>query len=193
MQPEVARRDILQTLTIGGVTVTLSGCEMSLTTDRDENQTDTPMQSPEQQTDERQQPIENGRFKVKIDDTEVSGFQHVTVPGSTTETVDGGDSDQQRRLLGQTEYEDLVMERNVIKGDSTLRDWRDDIRQGKIESARKTVSVVLLTETGETVIEWQFTNAWVKEYDPPELVAGSTEVATESCTVAYDEMVREEP
>lgn len=184
MQPEATRRNFLQTLTAGGVTVALSGCgtNFSFMGDRDGTQTDTPMQSPRQQVGgERQKPVKNGRFKVEISDIEVTGFQHVTIPGSTTENN------------GQTTFEDLVMERIVLKGDSTLRDWRDEMRQGKVESARRTVSVTLLTEEGQPVIEWRFTNAWVKEYDPPKLVASGTEVATESCTVTYDEMIREEP
>ena len=183
MQSDVTRRDVLQTLTVAGVTVSLSGCSnpFEFSGDEDKDQTETPMQSSTEQVgDRRNEPVRNGRFKVTIDGIEVSGFQHVTIPESTTESN------------GETMFEDLVMKRTVFKGDSTLRDWRDEMRQGGGERARRNVTVTLLSEEGQPTIEWRFTNAWVTKYEPPELVADGSEFVFESCTVTFDRMVREE-
>ncbi|MBB6645781.1 phage tail protein [Halobellus ruber] len=183
MEPEVTRRDALQTLTVAGSTVALSGCSMNFefTDGENGNRTDTPMQSDTQQVSpDRGAPVQNGRFKVEIDGIEISGFARVKIPGSTTESD------------GQTTFEDLVMERGVMHGDSTLRDWRDAVQDGNDQRARRNVSVTLLTETGQPAIQWEFTNAWVKKFGAPELsVAGNdASVLTESITVSYDRMSR---
>jgi phage tail-like protein len=142
---------------------------------------------------DRHGPLRTGRFKVEIDDVEVAGWQTVTIPGnSTKETTyrEGEDSDHQRKLWGQTEYDDLEMER--MMADTTVHDWRNKVLQGKLEEGRKTVKVTIQNENGEDEIQWEFTNAWPKEYQPPELDASTEEeFPRESVTVVFDEMVRE--
>lgn len=181
METEVTRRDALQTLTVAGVTVALSGCsgDLEFTEEKNRNQTDTPMESQTQQVNrERGAPVSNGRFTVEIDNIEVQGFRRVKIPGSTTESN------------GQT-FQGLVMERGLMHNDSTLRDWRDATQQENDERAQRDLSVTVLTEEGEPLIQWQFTNTWVKTFDAPELVAGEDAVLTESITVSYDRMSRE--
>jgi phage tail-like protein len=134
------------------------------------------------------------RFSVEVDGVSVAGFRSVDLPRRSTELVDyeeGGDG-AQRTVGGRTEYEDLTMERGVMKDDSTLWDWRKDIEQGKVDEGRKTVRVSLQDEEGTARMTWEFTNAWPRGYEPPELdtTADSDDVATESVTVVFDEMKR---
>jgi phage tail-like protein len=135
-------------------------------------------------------------FEVTLDGTTIGGWESVTIPGDATvetEYRDGTDSEHQRTTLGRTEYEDLEMERAVRPDDTSVFDWRDLLRQGRLEEARKTVVVTLL-DGGEPAIRWEFTNAWVREYGAMELQAGGFgETATESVTVAFDEMRRTHP
>jgi phage tail-like protein len=137
--------------------------------------------------------MRTGRFKVEIDDVEVSGWQTVTIPGTSIETTDyreGEDSDHTRKLWGQTTYEDLEMERQMT--DTTVYDWHKKVIQGRTEEGRKTVRVTLQNAEGVDTIRWEFTNAWIKEYQPPELDAGTEgDVAKESVAVVFDEMLRE--
>jgi phage tail-like protein len=146
---------------------------------------------------DRHGPLRTGRFVVEIDGIETSGFKRVDIPGQSTKHVEyreGKDPDHHRKLWGQSEYEDLTMERGAKKGDTTLFDWRKAVTQGKMEEARKAVAVVLQDEVGEQQIRWEFTNAWPKRYDPPTLETGSQggqgNVATETVVVVYDEMQR---
>lgn len=135
-------------------------------------------------------------FEVTVDGTPIEGWEIVTIPGETTRTVEyreGSDSDHQRRTWGETEYDDLEMERAVRPGDTRVFDWREQVRQGKVEAARRTVVVTLL-DGGDPAIRWEFTNAWVREYGAMELQSGGFgETATESVTVAFEEMERLHP
>jgi len=141
--------------------------------------------------------MRTGRFTVEIDGVGVSGFKRIDIPSTTTSHVEyreGKDADHHRKLWGQTEYEDLTMERGAKKGDTTLHDWRKTVIQGKMEEARKSVAVILQDSVGEQQVRWEFTNAWPKKYDPPTLESGSQggqgNVATETVIVVYDEMER---
>ncbi|WP_276257963.1 DUF6517 family protein [Haloglomus litoreum] len=144
---------------------------------------------------DRHGPLRTGRFVVELDGVEVSGFQVVDLPARSTGLVDsGGESGGQRRTMGQTEYEDLTMERGMRKGDSTLDDWRTSVDQGKMDEARKEVVVSLQDDAGTTMLQWRFTNARPLAYDPPTLDAttGGSQgaIATESVTVDFEDVER---
>jgi phage tail-like protein len=146
---------------------------------------------------DRHGPLRTGRFKVELDDVEVSGFKRIDIPSQSTKLVEyreGKDPDHQRKLWGQSEYEDLTMERGAKKGDTKLFDWRKKVTEGKMEEARKNIAVVLQDEQGASQSRWEFTKAWPKMYDPPTLdtsaQGGQGDVATETVVVVFDEMKR---
>jgi phage tail-like protein len=137
--------------------------------------------------------MRTGRFKVEIDDVEVAGWQTVTIPGVSVETGtyrEGDDSDYEQQTWGQPSYDDLEMVRAMT--DTTVYDWRTKVVEGKVEEGRKTVKVTIQNEEGGDEIRWEFTNAWIKEYQPPELDASTDgEVPKESVTVVFEDMLRE--
>ncbi len=139
--------------------------------------------------------MRTGRFRVEIDDVEVPGWQRVKIPSSSTEEGEyreGDDPDWEKKIWGQTTFDDLEMERGVQPGDSRIFDWREHVRMGNLDEGRKDVDVILMDEEGAEQIRWEFENAWIKDYDPPELDASADgDVATESITVAFDKMVRQ--
>ncbi|QLG48116.1 phage tail protein [Natrinema halophilum] len=186
MDQDITRRKAIQTLSVGGITVALSGCQGMLSEMIDMNTN----------TQDRHGPMRTGRFTVQINDTEIAGFQHVKIPGSSTERDeyrDGSDPDYEKKLWGKTTYDELELVRGFVPGDPVLREWKDDVIAGKVDSGRKKVTVSLMNEDGEAVIEWQFSNSWITEYEPPELDANAEEnVGTEAVTVAFDKMVRTE-
>lgn len=140
--------------------------------------------------------LERDDFTVEIGGEEVPGWRDVTLPGHSTEEGEyreGDEPDHERRIWGETTYDDLEMERGLYPGDTRLHDWRQDVVEGRVDEGRKELSVTLLDGQGNPQFRWAFEGAWVKEYDPPELDASADgEVATESITVAYDEMIRTE-
>ena len=141
--------------------------------------------------------MRTGRFKVEIDDVEVPGWRSVQIPSSSTEQGEyreGDDPDWEKKIWGQTTFDDLEMERGVQPGDSRIFDWREQVRMGNLDEGRKEVAVVLMDEEGSPQIRWEFQRAWIKDYEPPVLDASADgDVAIESISVAFDKMKREYP
>lgn len=130
-------------------------------------------------------------FSVTIGDTSVSDIESVTVPKSTTAEADYREEETTSTLIGQTTYGDLTMERDMSSDDTTMWDWRQAAVEGRMSDALRTVTVVLQDSQGQQAVEWEFTQAWVKEYGPLELDSSAyADAATESITVAYDDMTR---
>lgn len=145
---------------------------------------------------DRHGPMRTGQFRVEIDDVEVPGFRTVEIPSRTTqqgEYREGNDADHEKKIWGQTTFGNLSMERGVKPGDTKLYDWAEAVRMGNADEGRKEISVTLMDEEGQPQIQWQFFEAWIRHYDPPDLDASADgDVATESIVVAFDKMVREE-
>jgi phage tail-like protein len=133
-----------------------------------------------------------GAFTVDIDDVSVDGVRTIDLPRLSTGEVEASGDGAQRTVGGRTEYEDLEMERGVRKDESTLWDWRSTVEAGKVEEGRKTVTVLLGNGQGTERVGWEFSNAWPRGYEPPQLdvSADGDEVATESVTVTFERMTR---
>jgi len=143
---------------------------------------------------DRHGPMKTGLFEVTIDEVEVPGWKTVTIPSISVEEGEyreGNDAKEEKKLWGQVSFDDLEMERGVKPGDTKLHDWFEEVRNGNADSARKEISVKMQDEEGEPKVQFRFTDAWITEHDPPDLSADG-DVATESITVAFDRMVREE-
>lgn len=203
MDEKISRREFVRVIEVGGVTVTLAGClgfdpddlEPARSDTTTETQ-ETPMQDQESPKADRHGPMKTGRFEVQIDDVEVAGWQTVTIPSISVEQGEyreGNDADHEKKLWGQVTFDDLEMERGVKPGDTELYDWVKDIQAGKADEGRKEIAIKVNNEEGEMQLQWEFTKAWIKDYSPPELDASADgDVATESVTIAFDEMIRTE-
>jgi phage tail-like protein len=134
-------------------------------------------------------------FEVEIDDIEIVGWHEITLPSNSVEEARYREEEGEERW-GEYAATDLVMERGMAVGDHYLWEWRNAVRESNATDALRNLVVYMLDEEGARVLAWEFMNAWVKDYDPPELEASSdpetSEVATETVTIAYDEMTRSE-
>ena len=179
MDNTLRRRDIIKT---GGALTLLSATAFATRTEGQELLA----------AIDRHGPMRVGRFTVEIDDVEVPGWRWVAIPSSHTEQGEyreGEDPDWEKKIWGQTRFDDLEMERSVQPGDTRIFDWREAVRLGDVDEGRKEVAVVLMDEEGEPQIRWEFDGAWIKEYHPPKLDASADgEIATETITVAFDKV-----
>lgn len=145
---------------------------------------------------DRANPMRTGLFTVHIDDVEIEGWRSVTLPSTSTEASEwrnGNDPDYEQPGWGQTTFDDLEMERGVQPGDTRLYEWRQDVIEGRVDEARKEIAITVMDEESEPQVEWQFFGAWISDYDPPDLDASADgDIATESATIKYSRMVREE-
>ena len=196
MDETISRREFIRVVEVGGVTITLAGCQGLQLDDLGTELTDTTMQESQQQDTDRDGPMKTGRLVVTIDEAEVPDWQSVTIPTgyvANTESREGSDATYEKKLWGQVSFDDLEMERRFKPGATELHDWFEDIRAGKVDEGRKEIAVKIQDEGGTVEVKWEFSEAWIKEYSPPELDASADgDMATESVTIAFDEMIRTE-
>jgi phage tail-like protein len=137
--------------------------------------------------------MRTGRFEVEIDGVELPGFRTVNLPTRRSQESDYREGGGAKKTWGQPTFDDLSMERGLAPEENQLHDWRLALEQGRADEGRKEIGVKLLNEEGEPKIRWTFTDAWPTEYDPPNLDASADgEIATESITIAFDRMKRDE-
>jgi len=136
-------------------------------------------------------PMRTGRFKLELDGEELVGPAHVDIPSRATEQGEYSEGDAPDEApWGRTTFDDLEMERGVKPDDTRLYDWHDAVVEGELEQGQKMVTVTLLDENDEPAISWELQDAWPKNYDPPELDAGSDAMAQEEITIAYEKYNR---
>ena len=139
----------------------------------------------------RTDPYSAFNFLVEIDGLVVGGFSEVTGLQVEIEVHDyreGGLNDYIHRLAGPARYPtNLVLKRGVVDTD-TLWSWQRDVTQGIIE--RRDGSIVLLDDTRQEVVRWNFTGAYPVRWNGPELRAGSSAVAIETLELAHHGLSR---
>lgn len=144
---------------------------------------------------DRHGPYRNMRFLLEIDQIGIAGFSSCSIPESSTEPIEyreGTDPPTVRKLSGLNSYGNITLERGTTQDSLALFEWRRSVEQGKVDSARRNVAVVVLDEEGQSGPRWQFRRAWPINYDAPDLDATGNEVAIESLEIAHEGMVREQ-
>lgn len=141
-------------------------------------------------------PQRTSRFVVEFDDDKVAGWQDVTIPSISIEEGtyrEGTDPKHERKVAGQISYDDLEMTRGCKRDETIVWDWVKEVTHGQVDGSRREIAIIVLDEEGEAQTRWEFRQCWPKDYDPPDLDSSvDGEVATESITIAYDEMERVE-
>lgn len=168
----------------------LAGCQESVTIEIGD-QTTTPTEEPMQEQHNTQR---TGQFVVEFDSEEVSGWKTISLPavsveeGTYREDTDGSEDEH---TIVQPAYGDLEMEREMI--DSELWDWAESLIQGRLDNFSKEITLTLTDEASRTEIRWEFADAWLKNYEQPELDASddTDTVTTERLTVGFDTMTRD--
>jgi phage tail-like protein len=138
----------------------------------------------------RPDPFRLFRFVVEIDGTEAGGFQ--TIGGIERQTKvepyrEGGVNDYEHQLAVGTTYPALVLKRGLA--DVSLWDWHQDVIAGTIR--RRTVSVLLLDDSGDEAWRWICARAYPAKWTGAELDAMSAAVATESVELVHHGITRQ--
>src|SRR5262245_27311069 len=122
---------------------------------------------------ERADPWRNCNYLLEWDGIVQAGFSEVTVPDTSTDPVEYREGDETttvRKVPGLTKYSNIVCKRGITNN-LELFNWYKDIVDGKINSSRKTVSILLLDELRNEVARWDFRNVWPSKYNPPDMNA----------------------
>lgn len=121
----------------------------------------------------------------------------------------GGLSDQQEVI--EYQYFDPATKRDKvivvpgrwIRSNVTLKrgvtyymefwDWRELVKQSKIDEARDTVTITMYNRLHIAAATWILENAWPSKLSGPEFDTANSEVGIEELTIEFDNIYREKP
>ena len=118
------------------------------------------------------------------------GFQEVSGISKefgVEEVQSGGENRFKYRLPTLTTSKNLVLKRAIVPANSKLIKWcQNSLDQGLLEPIKtEDVSVNLLNSDGETLIQWNFHNAYPVKYSVSDLHSQKNELAMETLELAY--------
>jgi phage tail-like protein len=139
---------------------------------------------------DRVDPYLNYNFKLEIDGIQKAGFRECTGLDATTAVVPYREGQEKvftsRKLPGQVTYSNISLKRGITD-DHALWDWSKKFIDGKGKlSERKNGSIVLMDESGEEKIRWNFVFGWPTKLAGPSFNATANDVAIESLDIAHE-------
>ena len=88
------------------------------------------------------------------------------------------------KMPGMPKYGNITLKRGVMEGDNDFYEWINEIKLNKIE--RRDITISLLNEDHEPVMNWKVRNAWPTKITSPDLKANANEAAIETIEVAHE-------
>jgi phage tail-like protein len=129
----------------------------------------------------RDDPYRNFKFRVEIDNVVEAHFSEVAIAETTTEAIDyreGTEPNHVRKLPGLTKFGNITLKRGITDS-MVIYQWHKDIMDGKIGSKRKSLTIIVIDESGTDRARYVVSEAWPTKYDPSDLNAKGNEVAIE--------------
>ena len=139
---------------------------------------------------ERNDPYKNFNFVIEIDGIALAGFSECTglrVEVEVIEYREGGDPSSVRKLPGQSKVGDITLKRGITAS-KELHDWLDSVRTGVAK--RKSGAIILLDDARKPVVRWQFSEAFPRKWEGPNLDAKGNDVAIETLTLCCENLQR---
>ena len=135
-------------------------------------------------------PLLQYNFLLEIDGTSeaVAGFTEVSginMESDIVEYREPADTATVRTMPGLRKYGNITLKRGYTTN-TELWDWRKTVIDGATE--RKSGTIILLNESREPVLRWEFAQGWVSKYDGPALNATANEAAIEAIEIAVEDV-----
>jgi phage tail-like protein len=137
-------------------------------------------------TGDRRDPFRSFNFRVELDGITRAGFRECSGLDASQDPIEyreGTDGLTARKLPGLNKYSNISLKWGMTD-DTELWDWRKKAIAGKVE--RKNGSIVLLNESGEEKLRWNFREAWPTKWTGPTFNATGNEVAIETLEISHE-------
>lgn len=137
-------------------------------------------------TGDRKDPYRGYNFRIEIDGIDRGGFREASGLDSTQDPVEyreGTEGLTPRKLPGLNKYSNISLKWGTTE-DAELWEWRKKNMDGQIE--RKNGSIILMDDTGEEKVRWNFREGWPTKWTGPSFNATSNDVAIETLEIAHE-------
>jgi phage tail-like protein len=130
-------------------------------------------------------PYAQFNFLIVIDNVTAGGFTEasgLTTEQDVIEYREGNETARMRKLPGLAKFNNIMLKRGVVSDE--LWQWRKTTLDGNTE--RRDGQVILMDETRNPVMAWNFFEGWLCKFEGPTLNSTTNEVATESIEICYE-------
>jgi phage tail-like protein len=138
------------------------------------------------QTGSRNDPFAAFNFLVEIDNVTVAGFSECSGINTETDAIEyrtGNLDITVTKLPGLKKFGNITLKRGFTDS-KELWEWRKKVLDGKTE--RQSGSIVLLNESRQEAMRWNFREAWPRKWDGPSFNAKTNEVAIETLEIVCE-------
>jgi phage tail-like protein len=140
-------------------------------------------------------PLPKFHFKVEVEGGISASFQEISGLDTEVDVVEyrHGDSPEFTtiKMPGLRKSSDVTLKKGTFTGDIDFYDWFSETLMNTIE--RRTVTIMLLNESGDAEIIWTLTNAFPKQVQGTDLNSSSSDVAVETLVLAHEGIVTTTP
>jgi phage tail-like protein len=142
----------------------------------------------------REDPLVGFQFALEVEGKLSGYFTEAAGIGSEHEiiehkivTEDGHEIVQ--KIPGRLKWQDVTLKRGITS-DMQIWDWRAQVEQGDLETARTNCSVVMFDRNYQEVARWNFENAWPLKVTGPSIKSDSNEFGVEEVVLVHEGMWR---
>ncbi len=142
---------------------------------------------------DREDVLTVSRFYVTIGDIKAA-FRECSGLGSEHEIVEdkaSGDTGHiYRKQPGRLKWDNITLKRGMTT-DMKIWNWRKQIQDGLVDSARRSGSIVVYDQQNKPKAKWHFDGAWPSKLSGPALNAQNNEIAVEELVIVHEGCYRE--
>ena len=95
-----------------------------------------------------------------------------------------------RKIPGRLKWQDITLKRGITS-DMQIWEWRADLVNGDMTTARKNISITMMDRTYAPVAVWHFQNAWPSKVSGPSFKSDDNSFGVEEVTLVHEGMYRE--
>ena len=137
-------------------------------------------------TGDRNDPYRGFNFKLVIDGITRASFRECSGLHATTHTAGDRQGNEKDNILpklaGLNKHSNITLKTGVTD-DHSLWEWRKTVIDGRTQ--RKSGSIVLLDETGDEKLRWNFVSGWVTKWTGPSFNATSNDVSIDTLEIEH--------
>ncbi len=139
----------------------------------------------------REDPLVAFKFGLEIEGKLSGYFTQVGGIGSETEVIAQKVVNSEtgetiiNQIPGRLSWTPVTLKRGVTST-MDIWAWRQQVVEGKVESARTNCSIVAYNQENKEIARWNFENAWPSKVTGPEMDAGSTNYMIEDLTIVHE-------
>ena len=134
------------------------------------------------------------KFALEVDNVNIGFFRKCAGIESETEIIEFKEATKEGRMIirkvpGAMKWADITLDRRIDSA-KDLWEWRKQVIDGDVDSARRNGSIVAYDSMGAEVARWNFEGGWPSKWKGADFDASANDVATESVTIPHEGLVR---